>query len=64
MAEGLAVSDKGWVQFLLVAVPVLSLVGSWLALRAIGGRQDRRRGKRPRADEGRKGAAGDEVSKG
>ncbi|MBS0513308.1 MAG: hypothetical protein JSR42_19285 [Proteobacteria bacterium] len=36
-------SDKGWVQFLLVAVPVMSLVGSWLALRTV----DRLRGRRP-----------------
>lgn len=31
--------DKAWVQFLFVAVPVLSLVGAWLALRAVGGRR-------------------------
>lgn len=37
--------DRGWIQFLLVVVPVLSLIGSWLALRAIA---DRRDGK-PRA---------------
>lgn len=35
-------SDKAWVQFLLVAVPVMSLVGSWLALRTV----DRLRGRR------------------
>ncbi|TAH47030.1 MAG: hypothetical protein EYC67_07720 [Betaproteobacteria bacterium] len=34
-------SDKAWVQFLLVAVPVMSLVGSWLALRAVSGRRGR-----------------------
>jgi hypothetical protein len=36
--------DKGWIQFLLVGVPVLSLIGSWLALRAVVGR------RRPPAD--------------
>ena len=35
-------SDKAWVQFLLVAVPVMSLVGSWLGLRTV----DRLRGRR------------------
>mgnify|MGYP001174274459 CR=1 FL=1 len=35
--------NKGWVQFLLVAVPVLSLVGAWLALRALGGGRPQRR---------------------
>lgn len=34
--------DKGWVQFLLVAVPVMSLVGAWLALRVVDGRARRR----------------------
>ena len=34
--------SEGWVQFLLVAVPVLSLVGSWLALRTVAGRKSRR----------------------
>lgn len=32
-------TDKAWVQFLLVAMPVLSLIGAWLALRAAGGRR-------------------------
>jgi hypothetical protein len=27
--------DRGWIQFLLVVVPVMSLIGSWLALRAV-----------------------------
>jgi hypothetical protein len=36
--------DRGWIQFLLVVVPVLSLIGSWLALRAVGGR---RRAEKP-----------------
>lgn len=31
--------SEGWVQFLLVAVPVLSLVGSWMALRVAAGRR-------------------------
>lgn len=35
-------ADKGWVQFLLVAVPVMSLVGAWLALRVVDGRARRR----------------------
>jgi len=34
--------DRGWIQFLLVTVPVLSLIGSWLALRAMA---ERREGK-------------------
>jgi hypothetical protein len=32
-------TDKAWMQFLLVAMPVLSLIGAWLALRAAGGRR-------------------------
>ncbi|MDX9699343.1 MAG: hypothetical protein RBT55_07155 [Rhodocyclaceae bacterium] len=31
--------EKGWIQFLLVVVPVLSLLGSWLALKTIADRQ-------------------------
>jgi hypothetical protein len=31
--------DKAWAQFLFVAVPVLSLVGAWLALRTWPGRR-------------------------
>ncbi len=31
--------NKGWTQFLLVAVPVLSLVGTWLALKTLPGKQ-------------------------
>ncbi len=31
-------TDKAWAQFLFVTVPVLALIGSWLALRAAGGR--------------------------
>ncbi|MBS0543139.1 MAG: hypothetical protein JSR40_05300 [Proteobacteria bacterium] len=37
-------SDQVWVQFLLVGVPVLSLIGSWLALRAVGRLHERRGG--------------------
>lgn len=36
--------NTGWTQFLLVAVPVLSLVGAWLALRALPGRNRPPRG--------------------
>ncbi|NMF96834.1 hypothetical protein GPA27_05475 [Aromatoleum toluolicum] len=36
--------DRGWIQFLLVVVPILSLIGSWLALRAIAERHDRKPG--------------------
>ncbi|MBN8442524.1 MAG: hypothetical protein J0M28_12630 [Thauera sp.] len=49
-------TDKAWVQFLLVAVPVMSLIGAWLALRGLGGRRDRTSGSRAdrnRGDEGR-----------
>jgi hypothetical protein len=45
--------NKGWVQFLLVAVPVLSLVGAWLALRALG--SDRTGADRGRREAGRHG---------
>ena len=34
--------STGWIQFLLVVVPVLSLIGSWLALRAVAGWQARK----------------------
>lgn len=53
------VSDKAWIQFLLVGVPVLSLIGSWMALRAIGSGRDGANGhstdkvNRNRGDEGR-----------
>lgn len=36
-------SDEAWAQLLFVTVPVLALVGSWLALRVVGG-HGRRRG--------------------
>lgn len=42
--------DKAWAQFLFVAVPVLSLVGAWLALRAVSGR-DARGGRRKPQDK-------------
>ncbi|MCK0510863.1 hypothetical protein [Aromatoleum buckelii] len=35
--------EKGWIQLLLVGVPVLSLIGSWLALRVVAQRGARRR---------------------
>lgn len=50
--------SKGWMQFLFVALPVLSLVGSWLALRTIGERR-RRRDKHGKDGKGR-----DERAKG
>ena len=54
--DGLAMNDKAWVQFLLlVAVPVMSLVGSWLALRAVSGRRDRGGGSRRDRQRGRDG---------
>ncbi|MFN4062804.1 hypothetical protein [Parazoarcus communis] len=31
-------TDKGWIQFLLVVVPVMSLIGAWLALRVVSRR--------------------------
>lgn len=34
--------STGWIQFLLVVVPILSLIGSWLALRALADRQARK----------------------
>jgi len=34
--------DRGWIQFLLVVVPVVSLIGSWLALRTLSERHERR----------------------
>lgn len=49
--------DKGWIQFLLVAVPVLSLVGSWLALRTLDGskrRPPKTSGQAARHDEAEK----------
>lgn len=34
--------STGWVQFLLVVVPIISLIGSWLALNALAVRQARK----------------------
>jgi hypothetical protein len=34
--------STGWIQFLLVVVPVLSLIGSWLALRTMADWQARK----------------------
>ena len=51
--------DKGSIQFLLVAVPVLSLVGSWLALKAVGGRCARRPDEQ-KVQDGAKDKAKDE----
>jgi hypothetical protein len=31
--------NTGWAQFLFVAVPVLSLVGAWMALKASPGKR-------------------------
>ena len=36
-------ADKAWVQFLLVGVPVLSLIGAWGALRTVSRWQARRK---------------------
>ena len=47
--------DRGWIQFLLVVVPVMSLIGSWLALRAIAERQDRKRVAPKRAEQAVRG---------
>ncbi|KAB2968750.1 hypothetical protein [Zoogloea sp.] len=41
--------SEGWLQFLFVAVPVLSLVGTWMGLRTAGRLAERRRV--PAADE-------------
>ncbi|WP_374242329.1 hypothetical protein [Zoogloea sp.] len=35
--------SEGWLQFLFIAVPVLSLIGSWMALRTAGRLAERRR---------------------
>ncbi|MCK9984512.1 MAG: hypothetical protein AzoDbin1_00984 [Azoarcus sp.] len=56
--------DRGWIQFLLVAVPVVSLIGSWLALRAIAERYDRKPGTpktRAQAGRGTKDRAGNKA---
>jgi len=43
--------NKAWIQVLLVAVPVLSLVGAWLALRGRGSGTDRTPERRHQTDE-------------
>ncbi len=35
--------SKTWIQVLLVTVPVMSLIGSWLALRVVADRVARRK---------------------
>lgn len=47
--------SKGWAQVLFVAVPVLSLVGSWLALRTFGQRRDKHENDEKGQDERSKG---------
>ncbi len=42
--------SEGWLQFLFVAVPVLSLVGTWMGLRTAGRLAQRR--ERGRATTG------------
>ena len=37
--------DKAWMQFLLLVVPLLSLVGSWLALKTVTTRRGHERGE-------------------
>lgn len=46
--------SEGWLQFLFVAVPVLSLVGTWMGLRTAGRLADKRKkeGARERTDSG------------
>lgn len=47
--------SEGWLQFLFVAVPVLSLVGTWMGLRTAGRlvqrRDDERAATRNEVDE-------------
>jgi hypothetical protein len=43
--------SEGWMQFLFVAVPVLSLIGTWMGLRTVG-RLSGRRSDVHRGDEG------------
>jgi len=44
---------EGWLQFLFVAVPVLSLIGTWMGLRTAG-RLERRRLREARKNDGDK----------
>lgn len=45
--------ERSSIQFLLVVVPVVSLIGSWLALRVIGDRRDRKPGDEGASVHGR-----------
>ncbi|MBP8264968.1 MAG: hypothetical protein KAX47_00345 [Zoogloea sp.] len=44
---------EGWLQFLFVAVPVLSLIGTWMGLRTAG-RLERKRLREARKNDGDK----------
>ena len=44
---------EGWLQFQFVAVPVLSLIGTWMGLRTAG-RLERRRLREARKNDGDK----------
>tara|TARA_R110002049_G_scaffold23508_1_gene83077 strand:- start:76 stop:192 length:117 start_codon:yes stop_codon:yes gene_type:complete len=35
--------DKGWLQLLLVGVPVLMFIGAWMTLRHVSRRPDKRK---------------------
>lgn len=43
--------SEGWLQFLFVAVPVLSLVGTWMGLRTAGRLAQRRDGDRAATEQ-------------
>ncbi|HQX07390.1 MAG TPA: hypothetical protein PKZ19_11405 [Zoogloea sp.] len=43
--------SEGWLQFLFVAVPVVSLVGTWMGLRTAGRLAQRRDGDRPATEQ-------------
>lgn len=45
--------SEGWLQFLFVAVPVLSLVGTWMGLRTAGRLAERRRPRAADEPEGK-----------
>ncbi|MBS0345007.1 MAG: hypothetical protein JSR69_00975 [Proteobacteria bacterium] len=42
--------SEGWLQFLFVAAPVLSLLGTWMGLRSAGRFAERRREPESRRD--------------
>ncbi|RTL36450.1 MAG: hypothetical protein EKK49_06340 [Rhodocyclaceae bacterium] len=44
--------SEGWMQFLFVAIPVLSLIGTWMGLRTVGRLSDRRRTEMGTCDRG------------